>query len=224
VIFLNPASAPPSTHVNLSGSNFPPSATLNVLFDGTEISTVKSDAGGSIPVTAIVIPDNAAVASHQVCVEFTQGVNVCAAFTLEPPVSPSPSPAASPSPSPSASPTSTPAPVATSTGGVSPLAVMTRPPFVFLPIVAVVGLILFLSLWAWLSRPGPPLGEVTVHHLAPSPRSYESTPLAPPAAPEPRPEPIVYESPESSPPPSAAPPPPPPSGADVPPDLPEASD
>jgi hypothetical protein len=66
---------------------------------------------------------------------------------------------------------------------------------------------------------------VTILHRAPEPRDYESLPEAPPPPPAPEPPPIVYESPAGPathlPP---APPPAPPSGADIPPDLPEASD
>jgi hypothetical protein len=200
---------------------------LNVLWDGTQISTVDSDASGAIPVTSIVIPDNATGASHSICVEFTQGVNVCAAFNLQPPISPSPGPSPSPSPSAGPTPAHTPTVSRTDGSGVSPLALLLQPPFVFLPILAILGLLGFLALWAWRSRPAPPLGEVTINHLAPAPRQWEpglNAQPSPPPAPEPPAAPIVYESPGASPGPAPAPPPPPPSGADVPPDLPEASD
>ena len=96
----------------------------------------------------------------------------------------------------------------------------------FLPIIAALALLAFLGLYLWRARPTPPIGEVTILHRAPAPRVYEPQPDAPPPPPAaPTPPPIVYESPAGPAP--FKPPAPPtaaPSGADVPPDLPEASD
>jgi hypothetical protein len=212
--------------VNLFGVSLgPPSSTLNVLWDGTvQLTTVTTDSSGNLspnPVS-ILIPDNATGATHQVCIEEYQGVNACANFTLEPVVSVSPSPSPSPSPSTSPSAGALPAPPST-TGGISALALLVRPPFVFLPVIAIVALLFFLAVWVWRSRPTPALGEVTVHHLAAPPRQYEPLPPPPPVL-APAPPPVVYESPGTSMAAPPAPPPPAPSGADVPPDMPEASD
>jgi hypothetical protein len=190
-----------------------------VTFDGGHLVDVTTDGAGAFAIQ-LAIPNEATGASHQICVVENYG-NVCTGFTLEalpsPTSTPTETPSASPSPSPSASlvaPTATP-----SSGGASPLALLTRPPFVYLPILAAVALLVFLGLYLWRARPTPPIGEVTILHRAPQPRTYESQPASPPPAPSPPPPPpVVYESP------TGPAPPPPPSGADVPPDLPEASD
>jgi hypothetical protein len=110
------------------------------------------------------------------------------------------------------------------------LGTMSQPPFVFFPVVLLLAVLGGLGYWLWARRPGgAEISEVTILHRAPTLREYESPPAAapePPAlAPAPAP-PIVYESPHSSPAKIESPPRPPaaPSGADVPPDLPEASD
>ena len=225
-IFLNPTSAPAGAQVNLGGTNFPPDGSFNVSFDGIIITTVQSDTAGSIASTAILVPNSVTPGEHSICVEVQQGVNVCFQhFVVEAAVTASPSPSPSATPSPTSSPTVGAAAPTTSGGGVSPLGLLTRPPFVFLPILAVVGLLGFLALWAWRTRAAPPLGEVTFEHLSPTPRAYEPAPA--PAAPtpaEPPVKPSIYEHPVDAPAPPLAPPPSPPSGADVPPDLPEASD
>jgi hypothetical protein len=197
-----------------------------VTFDGGHLVDVITDGNGAFAIQ-LAIPNDSTGVSHQICVVENYG-NVCTGFTLEALPSPTPTstdtPSASPSPSPSASPV---APVATtSSGGSSPLALLTRPPFVFLPIIAAIGLLAFLALYLWRARPTPPIGEVTILHRAPEPRVYGSQPDSPPPAPAPSPPPpVVYESPAA---PASSPPPPrppaPPSGADVPPEMPEASD
>ena len=224
-VLIQPNSAPPSSTVVFSGSGLPANQAFDVLWDGTQLAQVNTDGGGNFTAN-LAIPDNATGAGHTICVHELPG-NVCATFTLEAKPTPAPSPTDTPSPTPSPSPSPAPVLVAPPAGGggISLLALLTRPPFVFLPILAVVGLLALLALWLWRARPTPPLGEVTVLHRAPQPREYE--PLAappPPAAPPPAP--IAYES---APGPAWAPPPPvtrpaPPSGADVPPDLPQPTD
>jgi hypothetical protein len=225
-IFLNPSSAPPASRVNFSGTGLPVSTLLAVTFDGGHLVDINTDGNGAFAIQ-LAIPNDATGVNHQICVVENYG-NLCTGFTLEanpgPTPTPSDSPSASPSPSPSTSPV---APVATtSSGGSSPLAVLTRPPFVFLPIIAAIGLLAFLALYLWRGRPTPPIGEVTILHRAPEPRVYGPQPDSPPPAPAPSPPPpVVYESPPG---PASSPPPPrppaPPGGADVPPEMPEASD
>ncbi len=214
--------------MTFSGNGLDPNRILAVLFDGSHVVDVNSDASGNFSIQ-LAIPDGAAGTSHQICVSESNG-NVCAGLTLEaaPASTPTPTDTASPSPSPSPSGSPVAAAATPTTGGSSPLTLLIRPPFVFLPIIAAVGLLAFLGLYLWRARPTPPIGEVTILHRVPPPRAYGAEPDAPPPpspAPAPPPAPIVYESPAGP-----APPPPvppryaPPSGADVPPDLPEASD
>jgi hypothetical protein len=225
-IFLNPSSAPPASRVNFSGTRLPISTPLAVTFDGGHLVDVITDGSGAFAIQ-LAIPNEATGVSHQICVVENYG-NVCTGFTLEALPSPTPTPTATPSPSPS--PSTSPSPVTqaptSSSDGTSPLALLTRPPFVFLPILAAVALLAFLGLYLWRARPTPPIGEVTILHRAPEPRVYGTQPDQPPPAPAPSPPPpVVYESPAGpAPPPPAPRPPAPPSSADVPPEMPEASD
>jgi hypothetical protein len=210
--------------VTFSGNGLDANTILPVLIDGNHVADVNTDGGGSFSVQ-LAVPDIGA-GGHQVCVSESNG-NACAGFTVEAAPASTPTPTSSPSPSPSPSPSGSPPALATipTSGGTSPLALLIKPPFVFLPIIAAIALLAFLALYLWRVRPTPPIGEVTILHKAPPPRVYESLPEAPPPIPAPQPAPIFYESPggpQSTPPPER--PPAPPSGADVPPDLPEASD
>jgi hypothetical protein len=210
--------------VNFSGNGLDANQILGVLFDGNHVSDVNTDGGGSFSIQ-LVVPDAAPAGTHQVCVSESNG-NLCSGFTVEaaPASTPTPSDTASPSPSPSPS-DGTSAPAAPGSGGGSTLALLIKPPFVFLPIIAALGLLAFLGLYLWRARQAPPIGEVTILHRAPEPRDYGSLPEAPPPPPAPEPPPIVYECPAGpAPHPPPVPPPAPPSGADIPPDLPEASD
>jgi len=209
--------------VTFSASGLDPNQNLAVLFDGNPLGSIDTDGSGNATIQ-LAVPDSAPVGNHQVCVRESNG-NVCSGFTVE--AAPSPTDSASPSPSPSPSSTaSAPAAAAPQGGGSSPLALLIRPPFVFLPIIAAIALLAFLALYLWRARPAPPIGEVTVLHRAPPPRAYQPQPAQPPAPPAaPAPPPVVYETPTGpAPAPPAARPSVPPSGADVPPDLPEASD
>jgi hypothetical protein len=208
--------------VTFSGNGLDANQILAVLFDSNHLADVNTDGSGNFTIQ-LAIPDNATGASHQVCVNEANG-SVCSGFTLEAAPASTPTPTDTASPSPSPSPSASPIAVAAPLGGSSPLALLIKPPFVFLPIIAAIALLAFLGLYLWRVRPAPSIGEVTILHKAPTVRVYESQPDAAPP-PSPPPAPIVYESPSgpaSTPPP--APPPAAPSGADVPPELPEASD
>jgi hypothetical protein len=217
-IFLNPGSAPATSRVTFSGSGLDASQILAVLFDGNHVGDINTDGSGNFTIQ-LAVPDTAPPGNHQVCVTESNG-NVCSGFTVETGAATAPAPSASPSPSPSPS---GPAVAATpDAGGSSPLALLIKPPFVFLPIIAAIGLLAFLGLYLWRVRPTAPIGEVTILHKAPPPRVYDQDAPPPPAPPK---APIVYESASGEvPAPPPARPPAPPSGADVPPDLPEASD
>jgi hypothetical protein len=210
--------------VTLSGSGLDPNLILAVLFDANHAIDINTDGAGNFTIQ-LAVPDAAPAGTHQVCISESNG-NVCSAFTVEAAPAPAPTPSPSASPSPSPSPSDGLVTIATTSGGSSsPLALLIKPPFVFLPIIAAVALLAFLGLYLWRVRPAPPIGEVTILHKAPEPRAYGQGPPPPSPAPTPPAAPIVYESPSS---PASNPPParPPaaPIDADVPPDLPEASD
>ena len=116
-------------------------------------------------------------------------------FNLQ--AAPSPSPQTTPTPgeSPSPSPTSNESPRASGPrtgggGGINGLDIITRPPFVFLPIIGILGLIGVLAYWALSARrrPMPPAAASVVHHasrpdyMATFPTPAQAPPAAPPAA------------------------------------------
>jgi hypothetical protein len=224
-IFLNPGSATPAAKVTLSGSGLDPSAILHVLFDSNPTIDINTNGSGNFT-AQLTVPDTAPAGTHQVCVGESNG-NVCSAFTVEAASASTPSPSPSPSVSPSPSPSDGLITIAsTAGGGTSPLALLIKPPFVFLPIIAAIALLAFLGIYLWRLRQAPPISEVTILHKAPEPRPYGQDPIPPPTpAPAPPAAPIVYESPSgpiSAPPPAR--PPAAPNDADIPPEMPEASD
>jgi hypothetical protein len=143
--------------------------------------------------------------------------NPFANFTINAPAaspSPSPTPSESPSPSPTAAVTDTPSssPVAATLNGFD---VISRPPFVFLPIAGVIAIGLALGFWLYsvVRRPRRvALTSAAVVHRAMRP-DYSAGFGAPPAATAAEPEPSAWEqSPVHAPPtqPSPQPPQPPP--------------
>jgi hypothetical protein len=152
--------------------------------------------------------------AHKLCASVPP--RPCANFSLQAP--PSPTPSASPSPS--ESPTPLPSPSDTSQtsaartgGGVGWLSVITRPPFVFLPLAAILGLLGLLAYWALTSRrrPMPPSAPASVVHRATRPdymAPFPTTarPPAGPLAPTPPYQPVPPPQPPMPPP--AQPPPP----------------
>lgn len=243
---IDPSAAPPGSLLHLVGSGFPASRTFTALWDSRPFATVAADGAGNFnqPVT---VPDFATGPDHQVCLQQQSGT-VCAGFRLLPPP-PSPSPSPSPSPEPSPSPSADPSPATSPTAGGagpgrsgpsfsdgSPFASLTHPPGIFFPILLLLAALIGGLYWYFVLREPAAVNEVTILHRSAPYRSgsYDAdpslenpgpAPAPPPPAPVAQGEPIVYESPSS---PAPGPPPPPrhqpPAGADVPPDLPEASD
>jgi len=123
------------------------------------------------------------VGKQQVCA--SGAPNPCASFTLQAAVTtPSPEASPSPEPSPSSSPAVAPMP-ARINSNLNPLDVILKPPFVILPIIGGVGLVIALMYWilSIALRPRPQtLKSVTVGHLASRP-DYSAAFGAPPVAP-----------------------------------------
>jgi hypothetical protein len=148
-------------------------------------------------------------------------------FNLQ--AAPTPTPQTTPTPqeSPSASPTESPrasGPRTSGGGGINGLDILTRPPFVFLPIIGILGLLGVLAYWALSSRRRPmaPSSASVVHHatrpdyMAPFPTAAAQPPtIAPPLPQYPQgfEPPPPYAPPAPAPPPPAAPAPPPPAPA-----------
>jgi hypothetical protein len=114
----------------------------------------------------------------------------CANFSLQPP----PTPTAAVTPTPGESPTPSGSPQASgprtgggNNGGLSGLDIITRPPFVFLPILGIIGLLGVLAFWAFTGRrrSPAPAGAATVTHRATRPDYMTPFPTrgAPPVAP-----------------------------------------
>jgi hypothetical protein len=77
-------------------------------------------------------------------------------------------------------------------GGINGLDIITRPPFVFLPIIGILGLLGVLAYWLFSRRrPMAPVSSATVVHRATRPdymapfAAGGATPTAPPVAPQP---------------------------------------
>jgi Fibronectin type III domain len=250
-IGLQPTAGGATTSITVSGQFFLNNESITLYWDDPShvaAAAVTDASGGFSKVVKPFAGDKPKV--HKLCA--TVQPKPCANFTLQPPPSPTPkvSPSPSPveSPSPSSSPSDTPqASGARPGGGLSGFDIITRPPFVFLPIIGILGLIGVIAYWALSSRRRPQAPtSATVVHLATRP-DYMSpfpAPVTPPvAAPQP---PVVppLQSPAQPPLPAAGPPPieppqtmprPPPAPteppptiwpaiSDEPPDLPEPGD
>jgi hypothetical protein len=148
---LDVTAGPPSTVINVSGGQFLPNQQLNLYWDtaGHVAGAATADANGSFntrvkPFTG----DKPGV--HKLCASVEP--NPCANFALQAATpTPSPTPEESPSPLPSPSPTSNQTLVATparTNSSLSGFDVISRPPFVFLPIFGVGALLLALAYWA----------------------------------------------------------------------------
>jgi Fibronectin type III domain len=229
---LVPAFGPGDQKINVSGHQFTPNQAITLDWDGDQtvvVGSAQADTGGAFNVD-VRPPANAAAAPHRVCA--TVDPQPCGDFTLTgpgstpstaplPTPSPSPSPSASSGPSPSPSPSLSPAPTLTGFDLIS------RPPFVFLPILAVVALLGAIAFWIFGRRPPPSLPSATVMHRSVRPElgppAFGAATAAaappPPVATPPAPEPPLPEPPAPELPPPA--PPSGPSAPDEPPDLPE---
>jgi len=249
-ISLDVTSGDVNTAITVNGSAFLPNQSTGLYWDQpTKVAGASNtDANGNF--TTKVKPfATDAPGVHRLCA--TVQPNPCASFTLlalaaspTPDASPSPSP--TPSPTESPSPTSSPTPVAATISGFD---VLTRPPFVILPIIAGLGIAIALGYWilSMVMRPRQQtLKSVAVAHLASRPDYSAGFGAAPAAPPPPAPEPSAWadvglaQTPQPAPEQSAwadvgPPPPPPPAPAaepeppspevpaapDEPPDLPE---
>lgn len=179
----------PNAVITVSGGQFLPNEQMTLYWD--QLSKVAgyatADGNGSFTTRVKPFPgDGPGV--HKLCASVPP--NPCANFTIEAPAtSPSPSPSPSESPSPSASPEAS----ASTTPSSSPVGatlngfdIISKPPFVFLPIVG--GLAIGISLLYWaittIRRPRRPpvFPSAAVMHRATRP-DYTAGFGTPPAAP-----------------------------------------
>jgi hypothetical protein len=176
----------PSTLITVSGSLFLPNQAVSLYWDQPNrvSGAANADASGNFTAQLKSFPGDPP-GLHKLCASVAP--NPCATFTLQG-VATTPSPEASPSPEPS--PSSTPSEVATPariSSRFNGLEVILKPPFVILPIIGGVGIVIALMYWilSIAFRPRPQtLKSVTVGHLASRP-DYSAGFGAPPPAPAP---------------------------------------
>ena len=192
---LDVTAGPPTTQITVNGGAFSANERMTLYWDPPSNKVAggaNADASGNF--TTKVKPFSGdAPGIHHLCASVNPFP--CANFTLQAP-SPSPSPTDSPSPSPTD--TSSPSPSAnpTDTSSPSPLAatingfdVIMKPPFVILPIVGGLGLLVALGylVLSIVMRPREAtLKSVAVSHLATRP-DYTAAFGTPPPAPAPAP-------------------------------------
>jgi hypothetical protein len=191
---LDVTAGPASTVINVSGGQFLPNQQLNLYWDQAShvAGAATADANGSFNTRVKPFAgDKPGV--HKLCAGVLP--NPCANFALQAATpSPSPTPEESPSPLPSASPTSNPTFVATparTSNNLSGFDVISRPPFVFLPIFGVGFLLLGLGYWAisYIRRPRrlAPVPTAAVVHRATRP-DYSAAFGTPPPRPSDAPQ------------------------------------
>ena len=195
---LDVTSGDATTVINVTGGQFLPNEQISLYWDDSSkvAGGATADGGGSF--NTRVKPFSAdAPGLHKLCA--TVPPNPCANFTLLAPVttpSPSPSPSESPSPTPETGPTTIPTPSST-VATLNGFNVIMSPPFVFLPIVGGLAILLSLGYWlvSYMRRPlVAPLPSAAVVHRATRP-DYRAGFGTPPPGPAPAPEPSAWNEP-----------------------------
>jgi len=210
---LDVTAGPPSTVINVTGGQFNPNQETTLYWDTAShvAGSATADGGGSFN-TRVKPFAGDRPGIHHLCASVPP--HPCANFTLEsatasPPPSPSPT---EESPSPSASSVETPGLIASPariTNNLSGFDVISRPPFVFLPIFGLGALLLSLGYWAVSVARRPrrltPLPSAAVVHRATRP-DYSAGFGTPPPSPTPQGQASAWDEPMRTVPPSAAPP------------------
>lgn len=254
-IGLDPTAGGPTTGITVTGQLFLPNEAITLYWDDPSRppagGSTTTDSNGGFKVVVKPFPGDQPGLHHLYA---NVPPNPRADFTLEGPPSPTPpaSPTPSDSPSPLASPSRTdspsPTPGAAAAASISGFDIITRPPFVFLPIIGALGLLGVIGYWALTGtrrnrtsalpasvvhrsyRPdyGAPIaGAVTPAAVGAAPLPEPSPPAeAPPTIEQPATEPSPPAEPFAPPVDDAPPPAPPeiPGAPDAPPDLPVPSD
>jgi hypothetical protein len=229
-IGLDPTAGGPSIGITVTGQLFLPGEAITLYWDDPSrvAGSAQADSNGAFRVVVKPFPgDNPGV--HHLYASVPPKPR--ADFLLEgppsptPAASPTPSDSPSPSPSPTESPSSSPSPSPLPVANISGFDVITRPPFVFLPIIGALGLLGVIAYWALGSRRNETsaLPASVVHRtIRPDYGAPYGTPVPPPA---PTPTAPPVEPPAAAPPPVEspsveAPPPAPPQATTPPPPAP----
>jgi len=194
-----------NTVINVTGGQFLPNQQVSLYWDQANhvAGSATADANGSFNTRVKPFAGDAA-GVHHLCASVQP--NPCANFTLQgpqPSPSPTPTPSESPSPTPTVTTTATPtsSPVATTLNGFD---VMSRPPFVFLPIAGAAAIGLALAFWLFSQARKPrqvALPSAAVVHRAMRP-DYSAGFGTPTSAAAPPPEPSAWPEGRAEPPPA----------------------
>jgi len=220
-ISIDVTSGDPSTVITVTGGQFLPNEQMNLYWDTAShvAGFAQADAGGSFSNVKVKPYPGDGPGVHKLCASVQP--NPCANFAINAPPSPTPTPSPSPSASPSESPgagaSAAPTPSPVGAVSLSGFDVISRPPFVFLPIAGVLGVVLSLGYWmvSMMRRPRQrAFPTAAVVHRAMRP-DYSAGFGTPPPAPRPDAEPSAWSepvhplpAPEPPAPEAAAPPPP----------------
>ena len=192
-ISLDVSAGDANTVINVSGGQFLPNQQVTLYWDtGNHIAgSATADANGSFNTRVKPFAGDPA-GVHHLCASVAP--NPCANFTLQAPQtspSPSPTPTESPSPTPTVTVTATPtsSPVAATLNGFD---IISKPPFVFLPIAGAAAIGLALAFWVFtlIRRPRQvafPSSAAVVHRAMRPDYSagFGAPPSSAPAATEP---------------------------------------
>lgn len=207
-LVLDTAAGQAGTRITVTGSGWFGHQKMDLYWDSPNkvAASVETDRNGTF--TQVVTPyQGDRIELHQLCASIPP--HPCANFTLQGP--PSPAPAETPSPSPSSSPSSSPTPSTSFASSalqrdrsVSGLEVITKPPFVFLPIIGLLGLLAALAYWVLMrgldrSERLPALPSATVVHKSARPDIERPTAAPPRSAPAREMEPPPYNVPPPGP-------------------------
>jgi Fibronectin type III domain len=229
-IGLEPTAGGATTDITANGQSFLKNESITLYWDNSShvaAAVVTDDTGAFTKVVRPFSGDNPGV--HKLCASVPP--KPCASFTLQGPPTPTPNaPTPADSPSPAGIPPAS--AIRTGGGGIGGLDVLLKPPFVFLPIIAILGLIGVIAYWALAVRRRPPAPtSATVTHLATRPNYASSFPRSAPAvppagsspAPPQPPAQSAWDAPVVPTAPAAAPPQPSPPQSPAPPEVPPAA-
>jgi len=218
-----------NTVINVTGGQFLANEDLSLYWDQAAhvAGAARADGNGNFNTRVKPFPGDAP-GPHKLCASVQP--NPCAFFTINVPATPTPSPSPSESPSPSPEPVVSLGPTPSPVAGVSlsGFDVISRPPFVFLPIAGLLGIALSVGYWLVTMARRPRqrmLPTAAVMHRATRPDYSAGFGTAPPAPAPELPasawsEPSSTQHPKAPPaPPEAVPPAPPASEAQAPPEV-----
>jgi hypothetical protein len=207
-VILDKAAGGPNTQITVTGSSFLPNESMNLVWDlQSHIATsVTADGNGNFTKVVTPFPGDGP-GPHRLCASVPPVP--CAYFNLQGAATPTPSvpptPSPSPTDSPSRSPSDSPSPVVLTTNpGRGGFDVITKPPFVFLPIIGLLGILAALAYWLLMRvdrTPVLPSASVVHRSARPDIGPFPTKPSATTPAPEVQPPPPA----DASPPPPDAP-------------------